>query len=81
MHAWLEILLELSTELGRGIENEHSREGIRRFLGKGKTDKPAQALLTLKILNTRNVQTRAVLHALRRRSAKAERWLAALSAT
>jgi hypothetical protein len=81
MHAWLETLLELSTELGRALENEATREGIRVFLGKGKADKPAQALLTLKSSNTSKAQTRAALHALRHRTARAERWLAALPAT
>jgi hypothetical protein len=80
MHAWLEILLELSIELGRGIENADTRAGIRRFLDSGKDGKPAQALLALKALESRNPQTRAALHALRHRSARAERWAAALSA-
>jgi hypothetical protein len=80
MHAWLETLLELSIELGREIENPDTREGIRRFLGSGKAGKPAQALLKLKASKSVNAHRRAALHALRARSARAERWLAALSA-
>jgi Family of unknown function (DUF6493) len=81
MHVWLETLLELSIELGRGVENADTREGIRRFVGNGKAGKPAQALLALKASNSRNAQASAALHALRRRSERAERWVAALSAT
>jgi hypothetical protein len=82
MHAWLETLLEFSIELGCAIENPAAREGIHGLLGKGKADKPAQALLGLKASNARNAQIRAAaLHALRGRTERAERWAAALSAT
>jgi hypothetical protein len=80
MHAWLETFLELSIELGREVENPDTREGIRRFLGNRKAGRAAQALLALKASNSRDAQRSAALHALRGRSARAERWAAAPSA-
>jgi hypothetical protein len=80
MHAWLETLLELSIELRREIRDPDAREGIRRFLGNGKADKPAKALLALKAAGSLEARTSAALWALRERAARAERWLIAMSA-
>jgi hypothetical protein len=76
MHAWLEILHELSVETGEAIEDALARDGLVTHFKTGQARKLAKVLLDLKSSGSTDHRTAAIAHALEHRIARAERWAA-----
>ena len=74
MHAWLEVLLELSVDAGAAIDDELCREGLERHFNSGKAKTIARKLLGLKPNNPERHNAAAAAVALDGRIARAERW-------
>ncbi len=74
MHAWLEILLDLSVEAGAPIEDPLARRSVAAYQDGGKAKNAARTLLELKPPQCHAARTSAAVHALRQRVMRGERW-------
>lgn len=76
MHAWLEVLHELSVEAGEAIEDAQACDGLIVHFKTGQAKKLAKVLLDLKSSDSTDHRTAAIALALEHRITRAERWAA-----
>jgi hypothetical protein len=75
-HTWLEILLDISVDMGLAIDDGAAREGIAARAASGKAIKVGRALLDLKGTGPHQSSAEIAMLALAGRTARAEKWLA-----